>query len=81
MINGNRHIIKLYFKTERLSSFRVEIITDLMEYQLRGAAQPTDFFSILDVRNSKLFSSGLSSPVSIPLVNAEIAYIASIWNM
>ncbi|MEP7219222.1 MAG: hypothetical protein ABI876_09910, partial [Bacteroidota bacterium] len=47
IVNGGRQIVKLYFKSEALSAFRIAIITDLMEYQLRSKIHPTDTFSIL----------------------------------
>lgn len=79
VVNGRRHIIKMYFKTDALSALRTEIITELMEYQLRGKVTQGDVFSVLDLRNYKIFSAKPGATSSIPLVNAEIAYIASIW--
>ncbi len=80
LINGERHIIKLYLKNDALTTFKTEIIIDLLEHQLRASAAPTDKFAVLDVRESKLFAENPHAPASIPIVNAEIAYIASIWN-
>jgi hypothetical protein len=77
-INGERHVIKLYFKADSLSVQRIKIITDLMEHQLRSQVKKTDKFGILDVRNSKLHLAS-TPPTSIPLVNAELAYITSLW--
>ena len=79
-INGQRHVIKLYLKSDALSAFKVEVITDLLEYQLRPKIAPTDHFAVLDVRESKLFAEAPRPVTSLPIVNAEIAYIASIWN-
>jgi len=77
-INDERYVIKLYFKSDSLSVQRIKIITDLMEHQLRSQVKKADKFGILDVRNSKLHLAGGTSS-SIPLVNAELAYIASLW--
>ena len=79
-INGERHIIKLYLKSDALTTFKTEIIIDLLEHQLRSQVAPTDKFAVLDVRESKLFSEGPHDPASVPIINAEVAYIASIWN-
>lgn len=79
VVNGERHVIKLFLKNEALTKFRTEVIIDLMEFQLRPKVHPTDKFAVLDIRESKLFSEGPHSPESMPMVNAEIAYIASIW--
>lgn len=77
-INGERHVIKLYFKADPLSVQRIKIITDLMEHQLRSKVKKTDKFGILDVRHSRLHTAS-GVPTSIPLVNAELAYISSLW--
>ena len=78
-INGQRHIIKLYLKTDSLSAFKVEVVTDLLEHQLRPQAHPEDRFAVLDVRGAKLFAVEPHAVPTLPIVNAELAYIASIW--
>lgn len=80
VINGHRHVVKMYLKSEALSAFKVEVITSLMQFQLRAMVHPEDKFAVLDVRESKLFVADPAPPVSVPIVNAELAYIASIWN-
>ena len=52
----------------------------MLEHQLRSKSAPTDKFGVLDVRASKLFADGPHVVQSIPIVNAELAYMASIWN-
>lgn len=79
VINGQRHVVKLFFKNEALTSFKTDVIVDLMEFQLRSKVQPNDKFAVLDVRESKLYAEGPHPSESMPIVNAEIAYIASIW--
>ncbi len=78
-VNGERHIIKLYLKSEKLTSFKTDLILDLLEYKLRSKAHPTDKFAVLDVRESKLFADGPHEPELLPVINAEIAYIAAYW--
>lgn len=80
VINGERHVVKLYLKNEKLTKFKTEIIIDLLEHQLRSKVSPSDKFAVLDVRESKLFADGAHLPAALPIVNAEIAYIASIWS-
>lgn len=80
VVNGERHIIKLYLKSDSLTTFKTEVIVDLLEHQLRPKVAPTDRFGVLDVRESKLFAEGPHMPESVPMINAEIAYIASIWS-
>jgi len=79
VVNGERHIIKMYLKSDALTTFKTELIIDLLEHQLRSKVAPTDNFSVIDVRRSKLFSNGPHAPTSLPIVNAEVAYISSIW--
>lgn len=79
-INGQRHIIKLYLKSEALSTFKVEVILDLMEHQLRSMAAPDDKFAILDVREAKLYAEGPHDVSLLSMVNAELAYIAAMWS-
>ena len=81
VINGGRHIIKLFLKSDPLSAFKTELIIDLMEHQLRSKAQDGDKFCVLDVRNSKIFMQGPHEPTAMNMVEAEIAYIASLWSI
>lgn len=78
-INGERHIIKMYMKSDALTVFKTDLIVDLLEHQLRPQVNPMDNFSVLDVRRAKLFSNGPHTPNSLPIVAAEIAYIGSMW--
>lgn len=79
-INGKRHIIKMYLKNDPLTTFKTELIIDLLEQQLRNNTNTVDHFAVLDIRRSKLFSEPPHTPTSIPIINAEISYISSIWN-
>ena len=73
------HVIKLYFKEARLDRHRVALILDLMEYELRSKIGDGPTMSVLDVRASKLHSRGGGPLTTIPLVNAELAYISALW--
>jgi hypothetical protein len=76
--NDTPHLIKLYFKDEPLDKHRAALILDLMEYTLRPTAGEAEI-SVLDVRKSKLYSRTGGPLATIPLINAEMAYIASLW--
>lgn len=76
---GQSHLVKLYFKDEKLSRFPIDVILSLMECTLRPHAPGGETMSVLDVRNSKLFSWRKSSKSLMHLVDAELAYIGSIW--
>jgi len=76
-INGDRHVIKLYFKEQSLTKNRIELITHLMHQELSGRISNAKF-SVLDVRQKKLHT--IVPPSSLgPAVAAEIAYIEALW--
>jgi len=73
------HVIKLYFKDEPLDRFRVEVILSLMEHVLRPHCAEGAVMSVMDVRRAKSFPWRASSRSRMALVDAELAYIASLW--
>jgi len=78
-INGTRHLVKLYFKDDSLSRLRIDIITRLMEDRLRPRCQQNEVMAVLDVRNAKLFTFREAASATIAMIDAELAYIASLW--
>lgn len=78
-IDATRHVIKLYFKADALTKPRADLITYLMEAELRKLAAPTDVMTVLDVRKAKAFIYNASSVTNRRIINAELAYIASLW--
>jgi len=77
-INGDRHLIKLYLKSEKLSKARADLIIGLMDKALSDSTNSTSM-SVLDVKNAKLFSSPVPTAAFVPMIEAELAYIASLW--
>jgi hypothetical protein len=78
-INSARHLVKLYFKTEPLSKLRVDIITRLMDNTLRPQCQKNEIMAVLDVRESKLFSCHAAAAIPMAVIDAELAYVGSLW--
>lgn len=78
-INGNRHVIKLYFKTDALTKNKADLIVTLMSHVLSASQLEGTAFSVLDVRNSKLFTYSVMGKSFKPMVDAELSYIASLW--
>jgi hypothetical protein len=76
---GESHLIKLYFKDDPLDRFRVEVILSLMEHTLRSYCPTSALMSVMDARRGKLFSWRANSKSRMALVDAELAYIASLW--
>lgn len=79
VVDGTRHIIKLYLKADPLTKLRVDLITVLMEVALRPKSQEGDLLALLDVRQSKLFTVNAPIKPTKAVVNAELAYVAALW--
>lgn len=78
-INGKKHLVKLYFKADKLTKNRVDIITHLMAIVLNGKGKKGVVMSVLDVRNSKLISPTLHISNLNAILDAELAYISALW--
>lgn len=79
-INGLPHLMKLYFKADVLSKKKADLSLSLMHQSLpRDLNGEPLTFSILDIRQHKLFSSTLLNPNSVLALKGEAAYICEIW--
>lgn len=78
-INGTPHLIKLYMKSEPLSTNRVAIITHLMGMTLHGICVPNTTMSVLDVRRNNLLTPNVPIPGLTAALEAELAYINALW--
>ncbi len=78
-INGQVHVVKLYLKTESLTKTKADLIVSLMSHVLAASQPPGTQFSVLDVRNSKIFTYSSAGKNFKPMVDAELSYIASLW--
>ncbi len=76
-INGIKNLVKFYFKTEKLTKNRVDIITFLMHYSIKKAADKDIVMSLLDIRNKKLFTFTNAIDLKAALT-AELAYVSSL---
>ncbi|OGR18064.1 MAG: hypothetical protein A2X81_16080 [Desulfobacterales bacterium GWB2_56_26] len=79
-IDGVPHLAKLYFKSDKLSKIRVEVITHLMEKTLRPMVSPGTQMSIIDARNSKLITSTVPIEGLDAMLAGEMAYISAVWS-
>lgn len=79
-INGTIHLIKLYMKSDPLSKRRIDLITHLMDITLSSLCTAPTVMSVLDVLRSSLISPTVPIPDLTAAVNAELAYIAALWN-
>ena len=77
-INDVPHLVRLHLKADKLTKVRADLIGALMLSTL-GTTAPGAVMSVLDVRNSKLFTAGNGADGLDAMVDAELAYIASLW--
>jgi hypothetical protein len=77
-IDGQRHVIKLYFKEEAPSKSRLQVVLGLMHLSLNGSQNCANTFSILDVCNTKLTSTTSNGAVE-PLLKGEASSFVAIW--
>lgn len=78
-VNGEPHLIKLYFKPDPLQKNRTEIITHLMAKCLSDEVEDGTKMSILDIRSSNLISPTVPIAGLDAMLMAELAYIATLW--
>lgn len=78
-VNGQPHVIKLYFKGDSLTKQRTLLATGLMEHALRASAPAGATLGLLDIRNSRLFPSQALTPIILAGLKAELAFIAALW--
>lgn len=78
VVNGEPHVIKLYFKGEPLSKHKVSLAAALMQNVLEHPIEGGRF-SVLDARAGKLFTP--SGPVKgmDAMLDIELQYIGSAW--
>lgn len=77
MIDDEAHVLKLYMKDQPLRREDAEVIAALMRHVYRDESTR---YAVLDVENAKLHSfdpGGIQ--VTIAMVDAELAYIAQLW--
>jgi hypothetical protein len=79
MFNDDKYLIKMYMKTEDISKQKVDIALGMMEKYLRPSLSSDTKIAILDVRKSKLFEYRKEMPELNAAIQAECAYISSIW--
>lgn len=80
-MHGKLYVIKLYFKSDKLSKNRCNQILSLMEKELRKKAAPEVIFCVLDIRKSKLYTNKIGDTSQYPLLMGEIASFETIWKL
>lgn len=70
-IGGTKYVIKLYFKGEKLSLNKTEVVNHLMNVTLASSKVPMTF-GVLDMRNGKLYTTK-ADPALAALLHGEAA--------
>lgn len=78
-INGKPHLIKLYFKADKLTKAQLQAILHLMTLEL-GNTKRRAALSVLEVRRGKLHVAGPLDPTLTALVKGEAQAFASMYN-
>jgi hypothetical protein len=79
-IGGTNQVLKLYFKDQKLTKNRADLITHLMADALGRTAAAGTEFGVLDVRHGNLFSTLAPTPALRPLLTGEAASFAAMYN-
>jgi hypothetical protein len=74
-IGGKPHLIKLYFKGEKISKQRVDVALHLLKSKTAKGTTA----GILDLRRSKLYVPTVTKPGMAALLKAEAAAFSSLW--
>ena len=80
VIDGHRHIIKLYLKADPLSKRRVDAILAMMHDALSSAAIQRVTYCVLDVQRGKLYYDTNPNPTLLPLLHGEASSFTVVWN-
>lgn len=75
-----QYVIKFYLNVHPLDAFRANLITGLMETALRDKCKTAEIMAVLDVRRGKLFTMGSQLASLKAIVDAELAYVANLWD-
>ena len=80
VIDGTPHVIKLYFREEKLSKDRALGVVQLMEATLGKKHPPGTVFSILDVPRTKLVTNIGRKRDLMPLIRAYALAFVQMYN-
>lgn len=78
--DGKKYLIKLYFKSDKLSKEKITQVLTLMESELRSEVDPDVNMAILDVKNGKLFIKEDRDLTLLPLLKGEAMSFEIMWD-
>jgi hypothetical protein len=80
IFKNKKYIIKLYFKSEKLTKDRISQILALLYFNLKTKNNSDMEFAILDVRKNKLYCFEEKQIELMPLLEGEARSFEEIWN-
>jgi hypothetical protein len=78
-INGKLYVIKLYFKAEKLSQSKADLILLLMDTKLKKGGYKDVTFAVLDIERKKLFDKTKLNNNHLALLEGEALSFINIW--
>lgn len=78
-INGEPHVIKLYFKADTLSKGRIAVVNRLMNLACAEESPEGSVMSILDLRRARLHMLAMPNDDVDTQLKAEVAFWMSAW--
>lgn len=79
-INDKLYVIKLYFKSEKLSQMKADLILLLMKSKLKKGEYKNVTFAVLDVARKKLFDKTKLNNTHLSLLEGEALSFIKIWD-
>jgi type I restriction enzyme S subunit len=74
------HVIKLYFKKDKIEKDKIHSIICLMETQLKDMVDSNTKFTVLDIQKSKLYYKDKRKVDFMPLILGEADSFITMWN-
>jgi len=78
-IDGERYLVKLYFKDEAPTKNRLEIVSEMMKIVLSGKSPQGTKMAVLDVSKGKLHTQSVTIPQITVLLEGEAAAFLRMW--
>ncbi|MGS2764629.1 hypothetical protein [Sinomicrobium sp. M5D2P9] len=78
-INNKFYVIKLWFKAEKLSKNKADLIILLMNEKLKSKKYEDAIFAVLDIGNKKLYDNTKLTSSEFSLLEAEALSFMKIW--
>ncbi|MBS1495084.1 MAG: hypothetical protein JST55_16380 [Bacteroidetes bacterium] len=80
IIKGEPHIVKLYFKKDKIEKDKVNSIICFMENELSSMLREKSKFCVLDITNSRIHYRDKRRIDFMPLIMGEADSFITIWN-